>query len=408
MTVGKWITVALLAGAGAAAFYLYPHAAKAADLAGKDNGMSDLEERVAELESIVAHKGTRKLTLVISGEISKALLWSSGLTGLSSDHHARVIDNGNSGSKVRLTGEAKISPQMKAGFIFEYGFNETGGQGIAGPAGSVVHFLDGSAELRKSAVWLETAVGRITVGKFSLATDGITEIDISNTGIASRMMSIDPVWSYVGLGGLPIVGGNLLNPAPFQDLRGEIVRYDSPAIAGFVLSGAWGGGQTATGDDEYDVALKYAGEAGGFKFAAGAGYRVEKYSTGLLFIIPPGASDQQTVSGSASMKHALSGIFVTAAIADQKNNPLYGHIQMWHAKAGWEKNVFGFGATSIYAEYAEHKLPDMTINSNFWGAGAVQQIDAAAMDTFIAYRQYQSDVLNGNATTIMVGARLHF
>lgn len=396
----RWYAGIGAAAAGLVGALYLAGAAKAADLG--SCGCGDLEERVAELEATTARKGNRKVTLTISGQVSKAILWTDGLDGFEANHKARVIDNGNSSTAVRLEGTAKISPTTSAGFIFEYAFDETRGLGLGPVAGPLVHWLDGDATLRKSAVWIKTAVGKVTLGKFSLATDGITEIDLSNSGIASRLMSVEPLWSYIGLGGLPIIGGNLLNPTPFHDLRSEVIRYDSPVFGGFTASASWGGGQTLSGDNIWDVALRWAGEGGGFRAAAGIGYRTEEYKTLL-------APDQVTISGSASLMHVASGIFGTVGAADQKDNPVFGHIQMIHGKIGWEgKGITSVGATTFYVEAAEHKLPDLSVTSHFYGAGVVQAIDAAAMDVFLSARQYHSDVLSGDATVILGGARIRF
>lgn len=398
MQTKHWLIGGAIVAAAALGFAYQK--AKAADL-GKD-GVADLEERVAELEATAARKGTRKVTLTISGQISKSLLWTDGL-GLASDNKLRVIDNGNSGTRVKLIGEAKISPDSKAGFIFEYGFDETRGMGLGPVVGPLVNWLDGTASLRRSAVYVESAtLGRVTVGKYDMATEGIVEIDISQSHLASRMLSIEPVWSYVGLGGLPIVGGNLLNPMPFHDLRAEVIRYDSPKIGGFEAAFSWGGGQTLTGDDVWDAAIRWSGEGAGVRVAAGAGYRVEKYST--LLALP----EQKTISGSASAMHVASGIFITLAAADQKDNPIFGDIRTWHAKAGWQKKVFSAGATTVFGEYADHKLSTLDVNSSFWGGGVVQAIDAAGMELYLSGRQYQSDVFSGDATVITAGGRIKF
>ena len=63
-----WIGAALAAGLLAGA-YMVTGKAKAADLGG--NCCADLEERIAELEATTARKGNRKVTLTISGEVSK-------------------------------------------------------------------------------------------------------------------------------------------------------------------------------------------------------------------------------------------------------------------------------------------------------------------------------------------------
>lgn len=401
----KWVIGGALAVAALAGWAVWSGKVHAADLAG-GNCCSDLEERIAELESSVARKGNKKVTLTISGEVNKAILWTDGLAGLPTEQSPHVIDGG---TKIRLKGEATISPTIKAGMIFEYGFDDTRGQAL-GPA---VEWLAGDAELRRSAVYLKTALGTVTLGKDSLATDAIVEIDVSNTRVASRMLSLEPLWSYTGLATLPIVGGNLLNPMPFHDLRANALRYDSPLFFGvgkddgLRFSASWAGA-TVVGDDVWDAAVRYSGEFSGVRVAAGAGYRTEKYSAIL------GVNDQKTLSGSGSVMHVVSGLFVTIAAADQKDNPLFGYIKTWQAKAGWEKNISGLGSTTFYGEYAEHKLSDVAgisgfnIDSSFWGAGVVQAINAADMDLYLSARQYKSDIFSGDATVVMGGARLKF
>lgn len=361
-----------------------------ADL-GKGNDYADLEERIAELEATTAKKGNRKVSLTISGEVSKAILWHN-IDGLPGANKLRVIDNPNSGTKVRLAGEAKISPNLKAGFIFEYGFDETRGDAL-GPVGS---FLISDAELRKSAAWVETAFGRVTVGKFSLATDNIAAIDLSNANVASRMMSFEPIWSYLGVGAIV---GPVINPAPFTDLRANVVRYDSPELAGFRLSGSWGGGQTASGDDLWDVALTYGTEVSGVRVMAGAGYRVEQFKA-------LGLSDQKTMSASGSAKHMASGLFVSLGYGDVQDHPMFGDLRMMQARAGIERKFIDAGQTTLFAEIAEHKLTTLSAKTHVYGLGVVQNVEGAALDLFIDWRKTEGDVIE--YSTILGGARIRF
>ena len=62
--------------------------ARAADL-GKDGGVADLEERVAELEAVTARKGNRKVTLTVSGV-------TAACTGAASGQLRRAAQNGAS------------------------------------------------------------------------------------------------------------------------------------------------------------------------------------------------------------------------------------------------------------------------------------------------------------------------
>ncbi|HWV82331.1 MAG TPA: porin, partial [Hyphomicrobiaceae bacterium] len=88
--------------------------AKAADLGG--NCCADLEERVAELEATTARKGNRKVSLTISGQISQELMyWDDGI-----QDDLYVVGPAQSNSRWRITGSAKISPEITAGFIYEF------------------------------------------------------------------------------------------------------------------------------------------------------------------------------------------------------------------------------------------------------------------------------------------------
>lgn len=383
----KWLIGGGVLAAALVAGYAYQ--AKAADLGG--NCCADLEERVAELEATVARKGNRKMTLIVSGEVSKAVLWHD-IDGLPGADKLRVIDNPNSGTKLRFSGEGALGAGgAKAGFLVEIGIDET--------AGNLLGVGVDDFKVRHSVAWISGALGKVSVGRTSSATDGISEIDLANTNLASLPMSIEPLWTLSGLGSVPVVGP-ILNPLGYDGSRANIVRYDSPTMAGFTASAAWGGGQTASGDDLWDVALRYAGEFSGIRVAAGAGYRVEKFDTF-------GADTMNTLTGSASVMHMPSGLFVNASAAKQDSHPIWGDSQMWQARAGWAKNVFGIGQTSFFGEYGDHSLKDLGVDSTFWGAGVVQSVDSAALDLFLSYRSYD---IGGafDAATAMTGARIRF
>lgn len=384
----KWLVGGGIVAAAVVAG-LYAYSAQAADLGG--SCCADLEERLAELEATTARKGNRKVRLVISGEVSKAILYHD-ITGLAGADKFGVIDNPHSGTKLRLSGEAKVSANTKAGFTFELGFDETAGN-LLGLGGAV-----NDMTVRHSHVWLETALGKVTVGRASTATDGIVEIDLANTNIASVPMSMEPLWTYSGL---PGVGLGFINPVGFDGGRANIVRYDTPTFGGFQASASWGGGQTISGDDAWDAAIRYAAEFGGIRFAAGVGYRVESLSSF-------GASDIRTRAGSASMHHMASGLFLNGAYGLQDSHPLWGDLRMWHVRGGWARNVTGLGLTSIYGEFADHDFKSLNVGSHFWGAGVTQAIDSSALDLFVAYREYD---LGGGAfdmRTTLAGARIRF
>lgn len=365
---------------------------KAADLGG--NCCVDLEERIADLESSAARKGNRKVTLQISGQVSKALLWHDA-DGMSGENSLRAIDNSNSGTRFRFRGDGKVSQSFSVGFLIELGVDESKGRGLrdAFPADDLA--------LRHSAVWINTALGKVTLGHTSSATDGIAEIDVSDSNIASLPMSAEPLWTFAGA---PAFAGFSLNPAPFDGGRSQIVGVELPTVAGFTASAAWGGGQTGSYDDLWDAALRYAGEHGGFRVAGGIGYRVESLSG---FVLP----DVKTVVGSASVMHRLSGLFLTASAGRQDDNPVYGDLEMWQVRGGIARVLNPIGRTTFFAEYGDHKVKGVNVSSSFVGGGIVQAIDGVAMHIGISVRAY--DVGGGvgaigDVTTGMLFARIQF
>src|SRR6516225_11659966 len=85
--------------------------AKAADLGG--DCCADLEERVAELEATTARKGNRKMSLTITGQVHRMVLWWDD--GQSSKTYYG-LDNTNSSSRWNFVGEAKVTATVKIGF----------------------------------------------------------------------------------------------------------------------------------------------------------------------------------------------------------------------------------------------------------------------------------------------------
>ena len=265
----------------------------AADLGG--DCCADLEERVAELEATTARKGNRKVSLTISGQVNELVYWWDD--GVESNVY--VGTSGFSSSRFRFKGDAKISADWSAGYYIEIevvsaqvssttASNDDGRQAIA---------------LRHSAWYLKSkTLGSFWVGQHSHATDNIVLFANGGTGAATAAnYNVAPGanLSFVGSGGV-----ELNDVFDFLDTdRGNVIRYDSPSIAGFVLSASWGE------DDMWDVALRYAGEFSGIKVSAGIGYHVERDNNGdtgthNLGELYDSTVDFEDIRGSISVLHA--------------------------------------------------------------------------------------------------------
>ena len=343
--------------------------AMAGDLGG--SCCADLEERVAELEATVATKGNRKVSLTISGQVSRALLWVD-VAG-ETDH--RFVDNTNSPSRVTFSGEAKIGNGMSAGFIYEFGL---------GNSPQIEDFLaypnsNDDLGTRHAAVWLKGAPGKVTLGLTSQATDTFDEISVANTVVASKLLSFGPV-SDIYLFGFDL---------PFDGARRNLVRYDSPAMAGFVASASW------SDNSAYDAALRYDGEFGGFRVKGAVGYREDDSIAFSILTIPV---SYKTMLASGSVMHMQSGVFMTGMYADSDFSGT--HLKAFHVQGGIEVRLTELGKTTFYGEYGQLDLGEKV---DAYGAGLIQKFDGLASDVFLSYRRYDDEI-----STILGGLRVNF
>jgi predicted porin len=372
--------------------------AHAADLGG--NCCSDLEERVAELEAATARKGNHKVTLTVYGQIDAALSYAS----LGDFDGTHVVQNGNDESYVGFAGEARINPDLMAGYRLEIDLHQLG-----------LANYQGNAEPRvRQSYWFirSDKIGQLSVGRAAQATQDFDKINTSNAWVAGKPLSFGSL-SDAYLTGID---------APFDGRYRDVVRYDSPDIAGFIASASWGasiGDGSIFGDDSqgnsWDVALRYAHEFEGIALAGGVGYRHdEDFTVNLLNLLsltlPTG--DVNTFLATASARHVATGLFATVNYAHQDWSDFDFTLEGINVEAGVQTKMVSLGTTTLFGEWGRFKLsPDggSSGNIDYYGLGAVQAIDQAAMDLYLGYRHYDlGDLVNDNADAVTAGARINF
>lgn len=356
----------------------------AADLGG--NCCADLEERIAELEATTARKGNRKVSLEVYGQVNAAFLYVDE-TYIADDEavgstERGIIDNPTSESRFGFVGKAKIREGWSAGYRMEIG---VGGRGYAD-----------DLSVRHSSLFIETPMGKLSLGRQSMATDDFDAITTAS-GTSHIVRPLQNLGESVSGYGYGIDGS-----------RAQIVRYDTPAFAGFSLAAS----SDAQEDGMWDAALRYAGEFGGFRVAGGLGYRNEA------------GDDVDTIVAALSGMHVESGIFVTGN---------YGQVRLsfvspipdqelvgWHLTAGVERKLSDLGKTTLFGEYASADGDDGIAGSKdpsveLYGLGINQAIDAAVMDIYVSYRHMEftdGDALvwDGPAEVdqFLVGSRIRF
>jgi hypothetical protein len=305
-----------------------------------------LEERIAELESTAVRKGNRKVSLTVGGSLNEALLfWDDGF-----ESNVYQGTNDAARSRFRFQGDARINKEWSAGYLLEIGvrsnrLNRTnqnvshGFTSLPTPPGGTQDA--GGLDLRHNTWFIQsTTYGRIWVGLTDQATERITEINLANT---NNFLKHYGRWNGSMLLRLPDgrlstnTWGQILPQSGFtgEGVPGEgdrwnLIKYDSPEFGGFVASAAWGE------DDFWDVALRYAGESHGFKYAGGIGYSSwtgegSLNSRGCSVeggsVVAPsaaqttdGSSECTTLGLSGSVIHVETGLFFTGAYGIKRDD----------------------------------------------------------------------------------------
>lgn len=433
--------VAILAAAG-----LFANA-NAADFGG--DCCADLEERVAELEATTVRKGNRKVSLKISGHIGHQVMWWDD--GSQSDTY--FGDGGNIYSRFRFTGSAKITPSLTAGFTYEFGINNNAiGSMNQGNGGDDLGECQNSC-LRDSTVWLRhSQLGMVKIGQGSTATDNLILIDLgkrSSAATADTALYNGGFMLRDGAGTLldGTWGNAIRGHEPFDTSRRNHVLYETPTLAGFTV-------QAAIAEDNYwDVALRYAGEFAGFRVAFGVGYQEDSefnkpgatistttgalgsggLTAGATSVLCTSNCDMKStdIKGSASILHVSSGLFLTGAAGSREldgGSVAYTgpDLKWWYLSGGISKNFFGIGNTVLFGEYIDSEggleqanfiggtaaWADTEVTQ--WGVGLTQHLDAAAMELFVTYKNYQLDGIYKNTATssdfqtVIAGTRINF
>ncbi|MFN0219184.1 MAG: porin [Hyphomicrobium sp.] len=431
--------LAMLAALGLFAGAATP--AQAADLGG--DCCADLEERIAELEATTVRKGNRKVKLEVSGHVNEAIMiWDDG-----DEQNAYVVTNDNARTRFRFKGEAKIDADWKAGYLLEIGLRtaHSGRFTQDDDSGDGAGLLD----IRHSVWYLDNkSYGRLWVGLTGGASEGITEINQAATKDVLKYS--DPEDTGLGLflksDGVTLGTGSGATATGFQWRRllrdngnqpGEgrrynLVRYDTPELMGFTGTAAWGE------DDTWDVGIRYKGEFGDFKLAAGIAYGENTDGTGQTGfqcvgnISSTGAGDRdcEQLGGSASVMHSPSGIYVNFAAGYLEDNFIEGDTGVlvpvaarddrhtfYAGEIGIEQKWNSLGKTTIFGQYFMNEggtqdrdvrlgiggvnqgdVQDSELES--FGVGIVQGIDAAAMHVYLTYRHYEGEVTANNAGVV--------
>jgi predicted porin len=425
-------SLSLLAAAGV--LLVGGTSAQAADLGG--NCCADLEERIAELEATTARKGNRKVKLEVSGQVNEMVLfWDDG-----EESNVGVYTNDASRTRFRFKGDAKIADGWKAGYLLEIGvraanskrFNQDDPTGEAG------------LDLRHSTWYVDSkSFGRFWVGLTGGAGESVTEINVAGTGDVAKYSDAEDMGGGLALrlangtyssGGTSVVSGDITirrlirdsGNQPGEGRRYNMVRYDTPEIAGFTATVNWGA------DDAWEMGLRYKGEFAGLKLAAGIAYGessepvggspsgtpsntvgfecVANRTTNANIAGTGKDADCHQVGGSISVMHEATGLYTNFAagfLEDELIKKRYGagaddRHEFWAVEAGIQRKWLPLGKTTIFGQYYNNQggTTDRSYTNigrlagselDIYSLGVMQGVDAAAMNFYAMYRHVEAE-----------------
>jgi hypothetical protein len=280
----------------------------------------------------------------------------------------------------------------------------------------------GGIDLRHAFWYIQSQrLGTLTIGNTDTPSSSTFTLTLANI----PMIEADP--SGVGGAGFRIrtsagplttntYWSNLMHPNQGSLSRRNEVLYTSPTWSGFQFSAAWGEA------DFWAVSLAWAGEHSGFRLAAKVAYAdisdANTFALGsngaantgcAVGTAPTTDDDHREVDCNhwvfgASVMHVATGLFVSGGyvdFTDDNRNILQptadDNDTAWYVHAGIEQKWHSLGKTTLYGEYGEQENGSFLAGYggetlSFWGLGAVQNIEAAAMDLYIFYRELSSEV----------------
>ncbi|GAB4336999.1 MAG: hypothetical protein Kow0089_07810 [Desulfobulbaceae bacterium] len=346
------------------------------------------EEHVA----VVTHPGKTKVQVSLYGQVNKGVLYADD----GNRNKTFFTDNDASSTRFGIKANVKPGGAWTAGSLMEFEYQTNPSNKVSMDDESVNEDL----HMRKLSVFVdEKDLGRLTVGQYSAATDGIAEIDLSGTALAGYDDG-----AVIG-GGLSFYD-DLTNSysgttvgSVFKDLDGgryDLVRYDSPKFGGFSLAASVGE------EDKNEVALRYAAKFDMLKVAAGIGYATEGRDSVH--------DDRWSGSISALLNNGLNITLaggVRSEEDDNRDDPSY-----FYGKIGYQVHAFDIGKTAFSVDYGSYQ--DFVLNNDdatLLGAQLVQYIDDLSTQFYLGYRllqldRDQADLQDVNA--VVSGLRIKF
>ena len=378
-------------------------AAQIAELKEQLGGTTKAIEKKADKED-VASLGVEKMVtskfphvdVNLYGHLNRGFLWSDN--GDSSK--VSFVDNSNSQSRLGLNALVAPSEGFKVGGIIEYGIKSNASNDISQNETNGATSVNWN--LRQADIFFDSdSYGKISIGHGSAASDGTAEVDLSGTSVVTYSSVTD------------LSGGQFFYDANTDTLtelrvkniynnmdglsRDDRLRYDSPTLAGFTLSGS------AVSGDAYDTALKYSRAYGETKVAAAVAW-ANPADTNVS------VDNQYDGSMSVLLGNGLNAT-IAAGLWEMKDDAR-GDSTNWYGKLGYRLDICSLGTTSLSVDYGESAdIRNEGETGKTWSVAMVQDMPSWSTEFYLAFRNYSLDSDTesyDDVNAVLGGARVKF
>ena len=320
-------------------------------------------------------KNNSPVELTVGGQLNRAFLYvNDGEEGM-----YRHVDNENDSTRIFLNADGKINEDWSVGtqFIMLMRSNPSNEMSATTESAGANKFEEEAAEV----YFTHKRLGTLWLGQGDAATNGISETDLSGTGVAGYSSVGDVAGGFAFVTSATGARSTATIGASADNLDGlnvaDRIRYDSPEINGFHLS------TSLLGNGIIDAALYYSGEVSGIAVEAAAGWYNGSGNT---------AAFTDGVSGSISAL-VPSGFSLTLA-AGTKSSATQGRDdpKFYYGKIGYQAKLNTFGPTAFAVDVG--RFEDSAQNGDTldtFGAQAVQEIEGTGSSVYVAYRYHTLD-----------------
>jgi hypothetical protein len=243
-------------------------------------------------------------------------------------------------------------------------------------------------------------MGTIYLGQGATGSDGVSESDLSGTGLLSLAGS-GPLF-----GGAEVfqsngaASGDGTVTSKFSSLDGQgragRIRYDTPKVGGMQVT------MSHQNNDAWGMALRYGASVGGMSVKAAVAYSDSTVNGGI-----------DVVNGSVAVLFPMGlSLAFGAAEQDDEQGGANDTEEWRYAKIGYQFKGSEMGKTLLFVDWNQNEDRDgADETSEYVGAGIVQIVEPLGMEVYAGYRNFSLDVAGTDPDDISVlgaGIRVSF